>query len=73
MTLTPEFRPWRLEPMARVALMIEGDLEGILAHWTQGLTTAFMEGQQPVLGCEAQGSRVSDSGIHDHQALLRRR
>jgi transposase len=24
--------------------MIEGHLEGILAHWTQGLTTAFMEG-----------------------------
>ena len=33
-----------LEPMARVARMIEGHLEGILAHWTQGLTTAFMEG-----------------------------
>jgi hypothetical protein len=24
-----------LEPMARVARMIEGHLEGILAHWTQ--------------------------------------
>ena len=33
-----------LEPMARAARMIEGHLEGILAHWTQGLTTAFMEG-----------------------------
>jgi transposase len=33
-----------LEPMARVVRMIEGHLEGILAHWTQGLTTAFMEG-----------------------------
>jgi transposase len=33
-----------LEPMARVARMIEGHLEGILAHWTRGLTTAFMEG-----------------------------
>jgi transposase len=30
--------------MARAARMIEGHLEGILAHWTQGLTTAFMEG-----------------------------
>jgi hypothetical protein len=29
--------------------------------------------QQPVLGCEAQGPRISDSGIHDHHALLRRR
>jgi transposase len=33
-----------LEPMARAARMIEGHLEDILAHWTQGLTTAFMEG-----------------------------
>ena len=33
-----------LEPMARAARMIEGHLEGILAHWTQGLTTAFLEG-----------------------------
>jgi transposase len=33
-----------LEPMARAARMIEGHLEGILADWTQGLTTAFMEG-----------------------------
>jgi hypothetical protein len=29
--------------------------------------------QQPVLGCEAQSSPVSDSGIHDHHGLLRRR
>ena len=29
--------------------------------------------QQPVLGCEAQGPRVSVSRIHDHCALLRRR
>ncbi len=33
-----------LEPMARAARMIEGHLEGILANWTRGLTTAFMEG-----------------------------
>jgi transposase len=33
-----------LEPMARAARMVEGHLEGILAHWTQGLTTAYMEG-----------------------------
>ena len=32
------------EPMARSARMIEGHFEGILAHWTRGLTTAFMEG-----------------------------
>ncbi len=33
-----------LEPMARVARMIEGHLEGIVALWTHGLTTAFMQG-----------------------------
>ena len=33
-----------LEPMARVARMVEGHLEGILAHWIRGLTTAFIEG-----------------------------
>ncbi len=33
-----------LDPMARAARMIEGHMEGILAHWTQGLTTAYMEG-----------------------------
>ena len=33
-----------LEPMAQAARMAESHLEGILAHWTQGLTTAFMEG-----------------------------
>jgi transposase len=33
-----------LEPMARAARMVEGHLEGILAHWTRGLTIAFMEG-----------------------------
>jgi transposase len=30
--------------MARAARMVEAHLEGILAHWTRGLTTAFMEG-----------------------------
>jgi hypothetical protein len=30
------------EQMARVARMIEGHMEGILAHWARGLTTAFI-------------------------------
>jgi transposase len=33
-----------LEPMRKAAEMVERHLEGILAHWQQGLTTAFMEG-----------------------------
>jgi len=32
-----------LEPMARAARMVEGHLEGILAHWSRGLTTFLME------------------------------
>jgi transposase len=51
------FRNWRawvhamrgqtgelLESMARAAWMVEGHLEAIMAHWTRGVTTAFMEG-----------------------------
>ena len=30
------------EPMVRAAQMVEGHLNGILAHWTRGLTTAFI-------------------------------
>jgi transposase len=37
-----------LAPMANVADSIERYLEGILAHWKQGLTTAFMEGLNSV-------------------------
>ena len=33
-----------LQPMVKVAEMIESHLEGILGHWKDGLTTAFMEG-----------------------------
>ena len=46
-----------LEPMARVARMIEGHLEGILAHWTQGLTTAFMEGLNSLLSAVKRKAR----------------
>ncbi|MGA2868114.1 MAG: ISL3 family transposase [Verrucomicrobiota bacterium] len=33
-----------LEPIRKAADMVERHLEGILAHWQQGLTTAFLEG-----------------------------
>jgi hypothetical protein len=33
-----------LEPMAKVARMVEHHLEGILGHWKEGLTMAFLEG-----------------------------
>jgi transposase len=50
-----------LEPMARAARMVEGHLEGILAHWTRGLTTAFMEGLNslfPAVKRKARGYRT---------------
>jgi hypothetical protein len=63
-----------LELMAGTARMVEGHLEGILAHWTRGLMTAIHGGaQQPVLGREALSPRVPDGGIHECLALLRRR
>jgi transposase len=46
-----------LEPMARAARMIEGHLAGILAHWTQGLTTAFMEGLNSLFSAVKRKSR----------------
>jgi transposase len=33
-----------LQPLARATRMFEGYLEGISAHWTRGVTIAFMEG-----------------------------
>ena len=46
-----------LEPMARFVRMIEGHFEGILAHWTQGLTTAFMEGLNSLLSAVKRKAR----------------
>ena len=50
-----------LEPMARTARMVEGHLEGILAHWTRGLSTAFMEGLNSLFSAvkrKARGYRM---------------
>ena len=33
-----------LEPLARATRRIGGHMEGILAHWTRGLTIAYMKG-----------------------------
>jgi hypothetical protein len=51
------------EPMSRAARMIERHLEGILAHWNQGLTTAFMEGLNRLFSAvkrKARGYRSAD-------------
>ena len=46
-----------LEPMASIPRMVEGHLEEILAHWTCGLTTAFMEGLNTLLSAVKRKAR----------------
>ena len=51
-----------LEPMVRVAHMVERHLEGILGHWKQGLTTAYLEGLNSLFSAtkrKARGYRSS--------------
>jgi transposase len=52
-----------LEPMRKAADMVERHLEGILAHWRQGLTTAFMEGLNSLFSAvkrKARGYRSTE-------------
>lgn len=46
-----------LEPMAKAAQMVENHLEGILAHWKEGLTTAFMEGLNSLFSATKRKAR----------------
>jgi transposase len=46
-----------LEPMRKVADTVERHLEGILAHWQQGLTTAFMEGLNSLFSATKRRAR----------------
>jgi transposase len=46
-----------LEPMRRAAEMVERHLEGILAHWQQGLTTAFLEGLNSLFSATKRKAR----------------
>ena len=55
-----------LEPMRKAAAMVERHLEGILAHWKQGLTTAFLEGLNSLFSAtkrKAQGYRSTEYQI----------
>lgn len=52
-----------LAPMKKVADMVERHLPGILAHWQQGLTTAFMEGLNSLFSAtkrKARGYRTTE-------------
>ena len=46
-----------LEPMRKAADMVERHLEGILAHWQQGLTTAFLEGLNSLFSATKRKAR----------------
>ena len=55
-----------LEPMLRVARMIQRHLPGILGHWKAGLTTAFLEGLNSLFSAtkrKARGYRCSEYQI----------
>ena len=46
-----------LEPMVRVARMVERHLKGILGHWKEGLTTAFLEGLNSLFSATKRKAR----------------
>jgi len=55
-----------LEPMRKAAAMVERHLEGILGHWKEGLTTAFLEGLNSLFSAtkrKARGYRSSEYQI----------
>lgn len=55
-----------LAPMVQVAHLVERHLEGILGHWKQGLTTAFLEGLNSLFSAtkrKARGYRSSEYQI----------
>jgi transposase len=61
-----ELKSGLLEPMRAAADMVERHLEGILAHWQQGLTTAFLEGLNSLFSAvkrKARGYRTKEYQI----------
>ena len=46
-----------LQPMVKVAEMVERHLEGILGHWKQGLTTAYLEGLNSLFSATKRKAR----------------
>jgi transposase len=53
-----------LEPMVRVADMVESHMEGILAHWKEGLTTAFLEGLKRLFSATKRKARGYKSSVY---------
>ena len=55
-----------LEPMRKAAEMVDRHLEGILGHWKDGLTTAFLEGLNSLFSAtkrKARGYRSTEYQI----------
>ena len=55
-----------LEPMRKAAERVERHLEGLLGHWKEGLTTAFLEGLNSVFSAtkrKARGYRSTEYQI----------
>jgi transposase len=46
-----------LQPMVKVAAMVERHLEGILGHWKEGLTTAYLEGLNSLFSATKRKAR----------------
>jgi hypothetical protein len=60
-----------LEPMRKAADMVERHLEGILGHWKQGLTTAFLEGLNSLFSATKRKAReLPLQRISNRYALL---
>ena len=53
-----------LAPMQRVAKTIKKHLEGVLAHWQDGLTTAFLEGLNSVFSAVKRKARGYRSSVY---------
>ena len=55
-----------LEPRRQAAEMVERHLQGLLAHWKEGLTTVFLEGLNSLFSAtkrKARGYRSSEYQI----------
>lgn len=46
-----------LQPMVKVAEMVERHLEGVLGHWKDGLTTAYLEGLNSLFSATKRKAR----------------
>jgi transposase len=58
-----------LEPRRQAAAMVERHLEGILGHWQDGLTTAFLEGLNSLFSATTRKARGYRSPEHQTAML----